>query len=396
VLGGASVRFRKALVVAQVALSLLLLVGAGLFARSLYNLRTLDPGFATERLLVFSADPSLNGYDQTRVRETFRRIEQELAALPGVRSVSAAREPIVANAEWRSTVKVDGYEPKEGEDMSPTVNAVGPGYFATLGFGLVAGREFDERDDTGARPVAVVNESFARYFFGGESALGRRFRFARDETTPIEIVGVVRDAKTVTLREEPSRVFYVPYRQDRWVSQLTLYLRTHASEAALADEVRAAVARVDPGLPLFDLKTMSTQLGETLFIERMIAALSAAFGVLATLLAAVGLYGVMSFAVARRTREIGIRMALGAERRRVLGLVLGDVALLAGLGIAIGLTGSVALSRLLGSQLFGVSHWDPLTLALATAALALVTLLAGWLPAQRATRLDPMTALRHE
>ena len=178
--------------------------------------------------------------------------------------------------------------------------------------------------------------------------------------------------------------------------QLTLYLRTHASESALADEVRAAVARVDSGLPVFELKTMGAQVGETLFIERMIAALSAAFGVLATLLAAVGLYGVMSFAVARRTREIGIRMALGAERRRVLGLVLGDVALLAGLGIAIGLTGSVAFSRLLGSQLFGVSHWDPLTLALATAALALVTLLAGWLPARRATRLDPMTALRHE
>lgn len=396
VVGGSSVRFRKALVVAQVALSLLLLVGAGLFARSLYNLRAVDPGFATERLLAFSVDPSLNGYDQTRVRETFLRIEQELAGLPGVKAVSAAREPIVANAEWRSTVKVDGYEPKEGEDMSPIVNAVGPGYFSTLGFGLAAGREFDAGDDAAAQPVAVVNETFARYFFGAESALGRRFRFARDEATAIEIVGVVRDAKTVTLREAPRRVFYVPYRQDRWLAQLTFYVRTHAAEQTLAEEVRGAVARVDPGLPLFDLKTMTAQIGETLFVERMIAALSAAFGVLATLLAALGLYGVMSFAVASRTREIGIRMALGAERRRVMRLVLGDVALLAGLGIAIGLPGSVALSRLLASQLFGISPWDPLTLALASATLALVTLLAGWAPARRATRLDPMAALRHE
>jgi predicted permease len=396
VVGGSSVRFRKALVVAQVALSLLLLVGAGLFARSLYNLRRLDLGFTAQGLLAFMVDPSLNGYDQTRVREAFRRIEQELAALPGVAAVSASREPIVANAEWRSTIKVRGYEPKEGEDMSPTVNAVGAGYFSTLGFRLAAGREFDERDDAGAPPVAVVNETFARYFFGEESALGRRFAFARDESTQLEIVGVVHDAKTVTLREEPTRMFYVPYRQDRALNYLTLYVRTRGDERALADEVRAAVARVEPDLPVFGLKTMNAQLGETLFVERMIAALSLAFGVLATLLAAVGLYGVMSFAVARRTREIGIRMALGAERRRVLGLVLHDVALLAGIGIAIGLPASVALSRLLASQLFGISPWDPLTLALAAAVLALVTLAAGWAPARRATRLDPMVALRYE
>jgi len=396
VVGGSSVRFRKALVVAQVALSLLLLVGAGLFARSLYNLRALDPGFSTERLLAFSVDPSLNGYDQARVRQAFRRIEEEVARLPGVRAVSAAREPIIADSEWRSTVAVDGYQPKEGEDMSPGVNAVGPGYFSTLGFTLAAGREFDARDEAGSPQVAVVNQSFARYFFGEESALGRRFGFARGEPSDIEIVGVVRDAKTLNLREASRRVFYVPYRQQESLNQLTLYARTLTEEATLADAVRAAVARVEPSLPVYELRTMRAQLSQSLFIERMIAALSAAFGALATLLAALGLYGLMSFVVARRTREIGIRLALGAERRRVLGLVMAEVALLAGIGIAIGLPGAVAVSRLVASQLFGISPGDPATLAGAALVLAGVTLLAGWVPARRATHVDPVAALRYE
>jgi predicted permease len=307
-----------------------------------------------------------------------------------------AREPVMTDSEWRSTVQVDGYYKKEGEDTNPSVNAVGPGYFATLAIPLLAGREFDGRDDAGAPKVAIVNEKFARYFFGQASPLGRRFGFSRGTSTDIEIVGLVRDGKATTLRDEIARFVYLPYRQRESLDQATFYVRTAQDEGVVAASVREAVSRADAQLPVFGLLTMSAQVSESLFIERMIAALSAAFGLLATLLAAVGLYDVMSFAVARRTREIGIRMALGAQRRRVLGLVMGEVTLVAGIGLAIGLPGSVALGMLLSSQLFGISPADPLTLGLATATLAGVALLAGFLPARRATLVDPMTALRYE
>jgi predicted permease len=294
------------------------------------------------------------------------------------------------------TIRVDGYQQKEGEDMNPSFDGVGPGYFATMGIPLVRGREFSERDTLGAPRVAIINETMAKYFFGDTNPIGRRFGVGRASETNIEIVGVVKDVRSLQLRQTAARFAYLPYQQDESVTQLTFYVRASGEEAAAAGAIRQAVRRIDPNLPVFDLKSMETQVAESLFVERMVAGLSVAFGALATLLAAIGLYGVMSYAVARRTREIGIRMALGAERGRVLWLVLKEVALLAVIGVTAGLLIAFYVGRQVESQLFGLSPTDPASLAGAVGLLLTVALLAGFIPARRATRIDPLVALRTE
>jgi predicted permease len=396
--GSAPFRFRKGLVVAQVALSLLLLIGAGLFTRSLMNLRQLDPGFQPEQLLTFRVDPSLNGYGVDRRIEVHERIRDELAAEPGVRSVSLADTPLMTDSNSSSTIKVDGYEAKEGENMNPNFNSVGPDFFRTLGLTLLSGRDFTDADVAGAQKVAVVNETFARYYYADKDPKGRRFGYGRDnDKKDIEIVGVVKDGKAANLREEKIRFVYVPYRQQpEIVGSMTFYVRTSLDPGALAPRMRAAVARVDAALPVTGLKTMQAQIGESLFAERLVAALSACFGLLATLLAALGLYGVMSYAVSLRTREIGIRVALGANRRTVLGMVLKEVAVLAAIGVAVGLPSGYGLGRLIEAQLFGLTARDPLTFVVATLTLVVTALLAGYLPAARATRVHPMVALRYQ
>lgn len=390
------VRLRKGLVAAQVAFSLLLLVGAGLFARSLYNLKSMSPGFSTENLVQFSVEPTLVGYNQQRAQQFFRQLRENLAGLPGVRGVSLAEEKVLSGDQAMMTVNVEGYTAKEGENMNPVVNAVSPGHFRTLGIPLIAGRDFNERDVLGAPKVAVVNEAFASYFFKGQNPIGKRYGSKRQDTPDIEIVGVVRDGRTANLREEVKRAAYTPYMQDDAVSEVTAYIRTVGDPAQVEGMLQREVQKLDPHLPVYGIKTVDAQLDELLFAERLIAMLSMFFGGLATLLAAIGLYGVMAFTVARRTREIGIRMALGAEQSGVVRLVLQEVMWMTGIGICIGLPLSLALGRLVESQLFGVHSWDPLTMTGATLILLLTSLAAGAVPATRATRIDPMVALRYE
>ncbi len=388
---------RKGLVVAQVALSVLLLTGAGLFARSLYNLRSVNPGFATDNLLQFSVNAALSGYTRERALTLFGMLQEQLSRLPGVASASLAVVPAMADSIGRQTVRVQGYAAAEGEDMSPSINTVGPDYFATMGMPLVMGREFRPGDRDGAPKVAVINETMASYFWRGQDPIGRRFgRDGSGTDDEFEVVGVVRDAKFISIRDEIPRFFYQPYMQRDALNTMTFYVRHRPGIEGLSSAARQVVERLDPHLPILSMKTMEAQVDESLFLERLVASLSVLFGALAMVLAAVGLYGVVSYAVSRRTREIGIRMALGAARVSVLWMVLREAIVLVVAGVLLGLPVALGLSRLVESQLFGLSSTDPMTLGIAAILLSVVATVAAYLPARRATRVDPMLALRYE
>jgi predicted permease len=321
-----------------------------------------------------------------------------------VTAASLARLGVLTGSSWRRTISVAGYTPRQDEDMSPNVNEVSGGYFGTMHIPLLAGREFTERDTEGAPSVAIVNETFVKYFFPNQNPLGRRFGWSsRKNPQEIEIVGVVKDSlyfnarQGTTAENATPRFVYIPYPQGTELGAMNAYVRADAIAASgLGERLRQTVRRIDPGLPVASLQWMDTTVERALFTERMLARLSAAFGLLATLLATVGLYGVMSYTVSRRTREIGIRIALGAERRSVLWLVQREVIALALVGVTLGVPAALALSRLVESQLVGVSANDPLTIGGAAAFLALVSLVAGWLPARRAARVEPLRALRYE
>ena len=406
-------RLRRGLVVAQVALSTLLVAGAGLFVRSLVNLQALGPGFDTANVVTFTVDPSLGGYAQPAIKQLFARLEEAIAAEPGVTAVSLSDEAVLTGNASQRTVRVQGYEAQQGEDMNPWTLEVGPAFFETLGIPVRQGRAFTVRDVDGAPPVAIVNESFARYFFGDENPIGRRFGFAsQDDAARMEIVGVVKDTAYSQIRPGENgpddagfrrplggtpRVAYTPYQQSASLDGVTFYVRTTAAAAsAMPARVREVVRQVDRALPLQRLTTMRATVNQSLGVERMLAWLSLLFGGLATTLAAVGLYGVMHYTVARRTREIGIRIALGAARGDVLGLVLRDVAVLTLTGILLGLPGAYLVGRAAAAQLFGLTPLDPLSLAAAALLLAAVGACAGYLPARRAAATPPALALRAE
>jgi predicted permease len=398
VVGGTAVGLRKSLVVAQVSLSLLLLIGAGLFIQSLRNLRDLNPGFHTENLLTFAMDPTLNGYKPERSLQFYRQLTDRMNALPGVKSAALAVVQILDGNEWDQTVTVEGYTTKQDEWVDPHMQFISPRFFDTMGIPVLLGRDFTIQDDKGAPMVAIVNEKFARRYFGGANAIGRHVGLGGNPGTKtnIEIVGVVKDTKYESLRDEIPYELYLPYRQMEFAIGMTAYLRTEAGPQNMFSLLRRTVREVDSNVPVYRMRTLEQQLDKSLMSERLLATLSTIFGCLATLLAAVGLYGVMAYMVARRTREIGIRMALGASGGSVVWLVMREVLLLAVIGVAIGLPSAWGLTRLVESQLFGVKPADAWTMSLAAAGIASVALLAGYFPARRATGIDPMQALRWE
>jgi len=396
--GGLSgVRFRKALVVSQIVLTTALLVGAGLFARSLNNLARLDLGLRADHVIAFSVAPELNGYSPQRTIAFFDDLRQGVAALPGVRSVSAAAIPILADSSDGANVTIEGYQAQENEEMDVRRNRIGPDYFTTMGIPLLGGREFTAADTAGSPKVAIINETMARRYFANRNPIGSHFVFGSGHGRPdIEIVGVVKDSKHATAREEKRPFAYLPYAQEENLGRITFYARTDQDVAAIAPSLRREVARRDDNLPIYDLKTLSQQADESLFADRFLTFLSICFGSLAAALAAVGLYGVMAYTVTRRIREIGIRIALGATQARVAWLVLREVALLALVGLLAGAPLAFALGRAAESLLFGVRAGDPPVFAAACLLLALVALLGGYLPARRAAKVDPMVALRRE
>jgi predicted permease len=396
--GGTSVRIRKALVAAQVTLSLLLLIGAGLFIRSLRNLKDLDPGFRTANLLSFAVDPISNGYQPERSLDFYRQLQEQLDAIPGVESSSLAVMPVLTGNEWDNSMAVEGYTTKPGEWIDPHMNFISFDDFKTLNVPILVGRDFRMTDAQGAPKVCIVNEKFARKYFADGNAVGRHIGMGGDPGTKldIEIVGVVRDTKYESMRDEMPIEVYQPYRQMPFVLGMYAYIRTARNPEQAFSEIRRTVNSLDPNLPVFQMKTIDQQMEESLLTERLVASLSAAFGFLATLLAAIGLYGVMAYTVARRTREIGVRMALGASSGDVVWLVMREVLLLVGIGIAVGMPAALALTRLVKSQLYGIQPNDAATLVLATLGIAFVALTAGYVPARRATRVDPMRALRWE
>jgi predicted permease len=409
VVGSGNRGLRKSLVVVQVALSLLLLVGAGLFLRSLDNLSKLGPGFAAERLIGFNIDPMLNGYTVERTKLTFREIADNLSALPGVQSVGLANMRILENDEWDSGMSVEGYNPDKPDDRAqPYMNQVSPNYFATLGVPILSGRDFNMADshevkhgpeaDSFVPTVVMINETFAKKYFAGRNPLGMHLGFGTDPGTPtdMEVIGVVKDIKYTNLRDEIPPQAYLPYMSSRYVGNMTVYVRTTTDPNAMMNSIRSKMRDLDANLPIFDMRTTDEQIANSLAAERMIASLSTVFGFLATILAAVGLYGLMAYNVVQRTREIGIRMALGAAQEDVVWMVMRDVLLLVVIGIAVGVPASLGLARVVQSQLYGLSAHDPRTLLLATGGLAVVAGLAGYLPALRASRLDPTAALRYE
>jgi putative ABC transport system permease protein len=390
-----SLFLRKGLVTAQVALSFLLLFGAGLFVRSLQNLKTTDTGVQLENLITFQLSPALSGYDDNRGQLFYQQLLDRLRSAPGVKSAALASVAILAGDEWDSSMSVEGYKFKDGEDMQAFMNAFSPGYFETMNIPLLEGRDFRISDAKRESTVAIVNRRFADHFFPGKSALGKHIGFGGGPNAKlnIEIIGVVANALYEGPREGVRRQVFIP----NWgKNSAAFYVRTQTPSTTASAVVRNEVKQLDPAMPLYEMKTVEGQLDETLLTDRLVAMLSAGFGFVATLLASVGLYGVMAFVVAQRKKELGIRLALGAQPGFVIWLVMREVLLLLAIGLAVGIPAAMGLGQYVASQLYGIQARDPLIATSTVLLLTVVSALAGLIPAQRASRTDPMLALRQE
>jgi predicted permease len=406
--GGGQARLRKALVAFQVAVSLLLVVGAGLFLRTLDNLLAVNVGFDSQRLVSFTVDPALNGYSPRKNKELSKALLERLNAAPGVAGASLASTQLLEGNQWTADFSVEGYRHGADEDMEQNCNTVGPAYFRSMGIPLLRGREFDERDERledvsdeqleRQYRVAIVNERFVRKYFADRDPIGQRIGFGTDpgRPTPIVIVGVVADSKYTGVRDDVQRQVFFPFLESARPRGFTVYVRTSHPPQAMFNAVRRVLQELDPNLPVGRMSTVSSQVSQSVRRERMVATLSGIFGGVATLLAVVGLYGVLAYTVTRRTREIGVRIALGARTIDIAWMVAREVVAIAAAGVAMALVATLWLSRLVASQLYGVAATDPLTMALALAILAAVSLLAGLLPSWRAATVEPTAALRYE
>jgi len=392
----AAKRFRASLATVQVALSMMLLVCAGLFIKSLYNVSAVDLGLKLDNVITFRLSPELNGYTTEQTVAFFERAEDALRSLPGVTGVTAGTVRLLAGSNWGNSVSVQGFDAGPDTDTGSRFNQVAPDYFRTLGVPLLAGREFSRADATGNAKVAIVNETFAKKFNLGRDAVGKRMAQNGGKELDIEIVGLVQNAKYSEVKDTIPPQYFIPYRQAERIGRISFYVRTSLEPEQFMSTIQPTIAKLDPNLPVEELRTMPQQIRENVFLERVMSTLSASFAVLATLLAAIGLYGVLAYTIAQRTREIGLRMALGADRGNVRGMVLKQVAWMTGIGGAIGLAGAVGLGQAAQSLLFELKGYDPSVLLSAALLLTAVALGAGFVPAQRASKIDPMRALRYE
>ncbi len=392
------VRFRKGLVVSQVVLTTVLLVGAGLFTRSLNNLKRIDLGMRPDNMIAFSIAPELNGYSPQRTIALFDSLHQRLESQPGVEAVTESLIQAFTESNSNSNITVEGYNAQVDEDTTAGQNEIGPNYFSAMGIPLVKGREINTSDTANSQKVAVINESFVRRFFGDREPIGAKFAFGGGSNVKpdIQIIAVVKDSKHASVREQAKPFLYTPYSQYARLGEITFYVKTKQDVGQMTASLRNAVQGLDANLPIFGVKTLEQQIDESLFADRFMTMLSMCFAGLAALLAAIGLYGVMAYTVTRRTREIGIRMALGATRGTVSWLILREVIILAVIGLVVGLPAAYGLGRLAESMLFGIKASDPVVFVAAAVLLTGATLLGGYLPARKAASIDPLKALRYE
>ncbi len=388
-------RFRTSLVTAQIALSMALLVSAGLFIKSLAKVSRVNLGIETDGVVTFHISPVLNGYTGPRAAQLFAQIEERLGALPGVHGVTAARVPVLAGNNWDNSVSVQGFPKTPDTDDDAHFNAIGPDFFKLLGTRVLAGREFTRSDVVGAPRVAIVNEAFAKKFKLGRAAVGKMMGEDGDSLN-IQIVGMIQDAKYSEVKEAIPAVYYLSYKQDSTIGSMHFYVRSSVPSETLGPQIRLAIAALDHNLPIEDFKSLPQQIRDNVYLDRMISTLSAAFAALATLLAAIGLYGVLAYSVLQRTKEIGVRMALGASSATILAMVLRQVAVMTMVGAAIGAAAAYAIGRGAASLLYDMQGHDLLVMGASAVLIALVAFAAGYIPALRASRVDPMQSLRYE